>query len=161
DARCQRTDNPLKEKNQGMTSANVRQRIVDVGIIPVVRAASPKEARLAVDAVRAGGIPIVELTMTVPGAIALIAEVAKTLGSEVLGGAGTVLDANTAERCIQAGAQFIVSPGFDAETVDRAKRSGILAMAGALTPTEVITAWKAGCEFVKIFPCGAVGGPKY
>jgi len=123
-----------------MTSANVRQRIVDVGIIPVVRAASPKEARLAVDAVRAGGIPIVELTMTVPGAIALIAEVAKTMGSEVLVGAGTVLDANTAERCIQAGAQFIVSPGFDAETVDRAKRSGILAMAGALTPTELITA---------------------
>jgi 2-dehydro-3-deoxyphosphogluconate aldolase/(4S)-4-hydroxy-2-oxoglutarate aldolase len=144
-----------------MTSAEVRRRIVDVGIIPVVRAASPQEARLAVEAVRAGGIPIVELTMTVPGAIGLIAEVTKAMGSEVLVGAGTVLDADTAERCIQAGAQFIVSPGFDAATVDRAKRSGILMMAGALTPTEVITAWKAGSDFVKIFPCGAVGGPKY
>ena len=144
-----------------MTSADVRQRIVDVGIVPVVRAASPKEARLAVDAVRAGGIPIVELTMTVPGAIGLIEQLAKDMGSEVLVGAGTVLDADTTQRCIQAGAQFIVSPGFDAGTVQQAKRSGMLVMAGALSPTEVITAWKAGCEFVKIFPCGAVGGPKY
>jgi len=99
--------------------------------------------------------------MTVPGAIDLIAEVAKTMGSEVLVGAGTVLDAETAERCIQAGATFIVSPGFDLGTVDRARRAGVLMMAGALTPTEVITAWKAGSDFVKIFPCGAVGGPIY
>lgn len=144
-----------------MTSAEVRRRIVEVGIVPVVRAGSPQEARLAVEAVRAGGIPIVELTMTVPGAIGLIAEVTKAMGSEVLVGAGTVLDAETAERCIQAGAQFIVSPGFDLGTVDHARKSGILVMAGALTPTEVITAWKAGSDFVKIFPCGSVGGPKY
>jgi len=144
-----------------MTSADVRQRIVEIGIVPVVRAASPKEARMAVEAVRAGGIPTVELTMTVPGAIGVIEQIAKDMGSAVLVGAGTVLDADTAERCIQAGAQFIVSPGFDAGTVQRAKRSGTLIMAGALSPTEVITAWKAGCEFVKIFPCGAVGGPKY
>jgi 2-dehydro-3-deoxyphosphogluconate aldolase/(4S)-4-hydroxy-2-oxoglutarate aldolase len=144
-----------------MTSAEVRRRIVEVGIVPVVRAGSPQQARLAVEAVHAGGIPIVELTMTVPGAIGLIADVAKTMGSDVLVGAGTVLDAGTAERCIQAGAQFIVSPGLDFATVDCAKRSGILVMAGALTPTEVIAAWKAGSDFVKIFPCGAVGGPKY
>lgn len=144
-----------------MTSAEVRRRIVEVGIVPVVRAGSPQEARLAVEAVRAGGIPIVELTMTVPGAIGLIAEVTKAMGSEVLVGAGTVLDAETAERCIQAGAQFIVSPGFDLGTVNHARKSGILVMAGALTPTEVITAWKAGSDFVKIFPCGSVGGPKY
>jgi 2-dehydro-3-deoxyphosphogluconate aldolase/(4S)-4-hydroxy-2-oxoglutarate aldolase len=144
-----------------MTHAEVRRRIVEVGIIPVVRAGSPQEARLAVEAVHAGGIPVVELTMTVPGAIGLIAEVAKASGSEVLVGAGTVLDAETAERCIQAGAQFIVSPGFDLATVEHAKRAGIVVMAGALTPTEVIVAWKAGSDFVKIFPCGAVGGPKY
>ena len=144
-----------------MTSAEVRQRILDVGIIPVVRAASSKEAIVAVEAVTAGGIPIVELTMTVPGAIGVIAELVKTIGKEVVVGAGTVLDAETAQRCIDVGAEFIVSPGFDAETVRLAKRQGKLVMPGALTPTEVITAWKAGSDFVKIFPCGNLGGAKY
>ena len=144
-----------------MTSAEVRQRILDVGIIPVVRAASSKEAIVAVEAVTAGGIPIVELTMTVPGAIGVIAELVKTIGKDVVVGAGTVLEAETAQRCIDVGAEFIVSPGFDAETVRLAKRQGRLVMAGALTPTEVITAWKAGSDFVKIFPCGNLGGAKY
>jgi 2-dehydro-3-deoxyphosphogluconate aldolase/(4S)-4-hydroxy-2-oxoglutarate aldolase len=144
-----------------MTSTEVRKRIVEVGIIPVIRAASAREAIFAVEAVSAGGIPVAELTMTVPGAIDLIAELSKTLGSEVLIGAGTVLDADTAQLCIEAGARFIVSPGFDLETVKRASQLGTLVMAGALTPTEVIAAWKAGSDMIKIFPCGNVGGAKY
>jgi 2-dehydro-3-deoxyphosphogluconate aldolase/(4S)-4-hydroxy-2-oxoglutarate aldolase len=144
-----------------MTSADVRKRIIEIGIIPVIRAASARDAIFAVEAVNAGGIPVAELTMTVPGAIDLIAELSKTLGSEILIGAGTVLDAETAQRCIEAGARFIVSPGFDQETVKRAKQFDTIVMAGALTPTEVIAAWKAGSDMVKIFPCGNVGGAKY
>jgi len=129
--------------------------------VPVVRASSPRLAMLAVEAVCAGGIPIVEVTMTVPGAVEVIAQLSKSMGSEVLIGAGTVLDADTARRCIDAGAEFIVSPGFDLETVKFVNHADKLMMAGALTPTEVIAAWKAGSDFVKIFPCGAVGGAKY
>jgi 2-dehydro-3-deoxyphosphogluconate aldolase/(4S)-4-hydroxy-2-oxoglutarate aldolase len=99
--------------------------------------------------------------MTCPDAIEVIAELSKNAGSEVLIGAGTVLDASTAERCIDAGAEFIVSPGFDLETVKLANRLGMLMAAGALTPTEVMAAWKAGSDFVKVFPCGSVGGSKY
>jgi 2-dehydro-3-deoxyphosphogluconate aldolase / (4S)-4-hydroxy-2-oxoglutarate aldolase len=144
-----------------MTKDQVKQRILEVKIVPVVRASSPEQALGAADAVRKGGIPIVEVTMTVPGAIEVIASLSKQMGSEVLIGAGTVLDAATAQKCLDAGAQFLVSPGFDAETVALAKRLGILIMPGSLTPTEVITAWKAGADFVKIFPCGNVGGPGY
>lgn len=99
--------------------------------------------------------------MTVPGAIEAIAELKGSIGGHVLIGAGTVLDAETARRCLEAGAEFLVSPGFDAETVMLANREAKLMMAGALTPTEVIAAWKAGSDFVKIFPCGNVGGPGY
>ncbi len=126
-----------------------------------MRASSAKHALTAAEAVCAGGIPVVEITMTVPGAIDLIAQLSKTLGKEILIGAGTVLDAQTAQRCIDAGAEFIVSPGFDVETVEQVKRLGKLMAAGALTPTEVVSAWKAGSDFVKIFPCGSVGGAKY
>ena len=127
----------------------------------MVRATSAKHAQLAAEAVCFGGIPIVEITMTVPGAVELIAQLAKTSGAEILIGAGTVLDAETAKRCLDAGAQFVVSPGFDLETVSFVKQQGLLMMAGALTPTEVINAWKAGSDFVKIFPCGSMGGAKY
>ncbi len=144
-----------------MTREQVRQRIMDIGIVPVVRASSADQARKAAEAVCAGGIPIVELTMTVPGAIELIADLRRTLDSEVLIGAGTVLDAHAAQQCIAAGADFIVSPGFDLPTVRTVVELGKLIMAGALTPTEVIAAWKAGSDFVKIFPCGSVGGAKY
>jgi 2-dehydro-3-deoxyphosphogluconate aldolase/(4S)-4-hydroxy-2-oxoglutarate aldolase len=144
-----------------MTKEQTRNRIVEIGIVPVVRAASTKQALMAAEAVCAGGIPIVEMTMTVPGAIDAIAQLAKTSGKEILIGAGTVLDAGTAQRCLDAGAEFLVSPGFDLATVQLANRSGKLIMAGALTPTEVITAWKAGSDFVKVFPCGTVGGAKY
>jgi len=144
-----------------MTKQDIAARIVEVGIVPVVRASSPQNALRAAEAVCAGGIPIVEVTMTVPGAIELIAQLAKTMRSQVLVGAGTVVDAETAERCVDAGAEFIVSPGFDLATVQTANRLGKVMMAGALTPTEVIAAWKAGSDFVKIFPCGLVGGAKY
>ena len=144
-----------------MTRTEVRQRIEDVGIVPVVRAASAPQALLAAEAVAAGGIPLVEITMTVPGAIDVIAHLARTMGKQVLVGAGTVLDADAAQRCLDAGAGFLVSPGFDLETVQLARRSETLIMAGALTPTEAITAYKAGSDFVKIFPCGNVGGPAY
>jgi 2-dehydro-3-deoxyphosphogluconate aldolase/(4S)-4-hydroxy-2-oxoglutarate aldolase len=144
-----------------MTKSEVQQRILAIGIVPVVRAASPEQAILAAEAVASGGIPIVEITMTVPGAVEVIRELVRILGREVLIGAGTVLDAATASLCVAAGAEFLVSPGFDRETVQFAQRSGKLMMAGALTPTEVITAYKAGTDFVKIFPCGSVGGPAY
>lgn len=144
-----------------MTREDVARKIREVGVVPVVRAASAKHAQMAAEAVCAGGIPIVEVTMTVPGAIELIAQLAKSIGGDVLIGAGTVLDAPTAEKCLDAGAQFVVSPGLDVETVRFVKQQGVLMMAGALTPTEVISAWKAGSDFVKIFPCGSMGGAKY
>jgi 2-dehydro-3-deoxyphosphogluconate aldolase/(4S)-4-hydroxy-2-oxoglutarate aldolase len=144
-----------------MTRDEVAKRIREIGIVPVVRATSAKHAQLAAEAVCSGGIPIVEVTMTVPGAVELIEQLAKTTGAEILIGAGTVLDADIAKRCLDAGAQFIVSPGFDLETVRFVKQQGTLMMAGALTPTEVINAWKAGSDFVKIFPCGSLGGAKY
>jgi 2-dehydro-3-deoxyphosphogluconate aldolase/(4S)-4-hydroxy-2-oxoglutarate aldolase len=144
-----------------MTKEEVRKKIVDVGIVPVVRASSEKQAMLAAEAVTAGGIPIVEITMTVPGAIDVITQLAKASGQQVLIGAGTVLDPQTAQRCVDAGAQFLISPGFDLATVQLANKLGKLMMAGALTPTEVIAAWKAGSDFVKVFPCGTVGGAKY
>jgi 2-dehydro-3-deoxyphosphogluconate aldolase/(4S)-4-hydroxy-2-oxoglutarate aldolase len=144
-----------------MTKEEVRDKIVEIAIVPVVRAPSPRQALLAAGAVAAGGIPIVEITMTVPGAVGVIEELARTMGTHVLLGAGTVLDAETAQRCFDAGAEFLVSPGFDRETVELARRLGKLVMPGALTATEVITAFKAGADFVKVFPCGNVGGPAY
>src|SRR5437764_4280828 len=144
-----------------MDKQRVREMIVEIGIVPVVRASSPREARMAADAVCEGGIPIVEITMTVPGAVDVIRELTKSGSSDVLVGAGTVLNAEAARRCLDAGAQFLVSPGLNLKTVELAVREGKLIMAGALTPTEVITAWEAGADFVKIFPCGQVGGAKY
>jgi len=139
----------------------VRSRIEEIGIVPVVRASSQREAHIAAEAVCKGGIPIVEITMTCPGAIDVIRDLSKTAGSEILIGAGTVLNAADALRCLDAGAQFLVSPGFNRATVDLAVRESKLIMAGALTPTEVIEAWIAGSDLVKVFPCGQVGGAKY
>src|SRR2546425_7494729 len=144
-----------------MDKQKVRDRIIEIGIVPVVRASSPGEARLAADAVCQGGIPIVEITMTVPGAVDVIRELTKGGTSDVLVGAGTVLNVEAARRCLDAGAQFLVSPGLNLQVVELAVREGKLMMAGALTPTEIITAWEAGSDFVKVFPCGQVGGAKY
>ena len=144
-----------------MDKQKVRERILEIGIIPVVRASSAGEACIAAEAVCKGGIPIVEITMTVPGAVELIRELVKSCGSEVLIGAGTVVNAEAARRCIEAGAEFLVSPGLNLQTVAFAVQEGKLIMAGALTPTEVMAAWEAGADFIKIFPCGQVGGAKY
>jgi 2-dehydro-3-deoxyphosphogluconate aldolase/(4S)-4-hydroxy-2-oxoglutarate aldolase len=150
----------LIEESQ-LDKQQVRARIEQIGIIPVVRASSPREACVAAEAVNKGGIPIVEITMTVPGAIDVIRELSKTCGSEVLIGAGTVLTVEDARRCLDAGAQFLVSPGFNRATVEFATRESILILAGALTPTEIIEAWNAGSELIKVFPCGQLGGAKY
>ena len=144
-----------------MDKQKVHDRIIEIGIVPVVRASSAGEACVAADAVCQGGIPIVEITMTVPGAVEVIRELVKNCSSDVIIGAGTVLNPEAARRCLDAGAQFLVSPGLNLKTVELAVREGKLIMAGALTPTEVITAWDAGADFVKIFPCGQVGGAKY
>jgi 2-dehydro-3-deoxyphosphogluconate aldolase / (4S)-4-hydroxy-2-oxoglutarate aldolase len=144
-----------------MSNVEVARRIVEIGIVPVVRASSAERAIDAARAVCAGGIPIIELTMTVPGAIDVIRELKRSMDGNVLIGAGTVLNAKTAAQCLEAGAEFLVSPGFDRGTVRFARRAGVPIMAGALTPTEVIAAWNAGADFAKIFPCGNVGGPGY
>lgn len=144
-----------------MDKKSVRDRIVEIGIVPVVRASSRREALIAAEAVSEGGIPIVEITMTVPGAVEVIGELAKSNSSKILIGAGTVLDVETAQRCRDAGAKFIVTPALNLETIEFAAKEDIVIMAGALTPTEIVKAWKAGSDFVKVFPCGQVGGAKY
>jgi 2-dehydro-3-deoxyphosphogluconate aldolase / (4S)-4-hydroxy-2-oxoglutarate aldolase len=141
--------------------AAVIQTIRDIGIIPVVRAQSADEAMKAIDAIREGGISILEITMTVPGAVGVIEEVSKRYGNEAVVGAGTVLDGETARACILAGARFVVSPSLNLETIEVCRRYGIAIMPGALTPTEVVQAWSAGADFVKVFPAGAVGGASY
>lgn len=144
-----------------MDKQKVRDRIVEIGVVPVVRASSAEEARMAADAVCEGGIPIAEITMTVPGAVELIRELTRSGPGDVLVGAGTVLNVEAAKKCLDAGAEFLVSPGLNLEVIQLAAKEGKLMMAGALTPTEVIMAWEAGSDFVKVFPCGQVGGAKY
>jgi 2-dehydro-3-deoxyphosphogluconate aldolase/(4S)-4-hydroxy-2-oxoglutarate aldolase len=139
----------------------VVQRIREGGLVPVVRASSADEALKAVEAIRAGGISILEITLTVPGAVKVIAELTRRLGDDVLVGAGTVLDADSAKECVDAGARFIVSPALDIPTIHACKRMNVPIFPGALTPTEVVTAWRAGADAVKIFPANAVGGASY
>lgn len=144
-----------------MNKTEVMRWITEVGVIPVVRAASADEAMRAIDAIKAGGISVLEITMTVPGAVRVIEEVAARYGAEVLVGAGTVLDAETARACMLAGAEFIVSPALNLDTIALCRRYGKVVMPGALTPTEVLAAWQAGADFVKVFPCDSLGGAKY
>jgi 2-dehydro-3-deoxyphosphogluconate aldolase / (4S)-4-hydroxy-2-oxoglutarate aldolase len=139
----------------------VIQRIVEVGIVPVIRASSPRLARAAAEAVAEGGIPVFEITMTVPNAIQVIRELAKDNSAGFLIGAGTVLDANAALLCLDAGAQFLVSPGLDIGMIGVARKSDVPVLPGALTPTEIMAAAKAGADLIKVFPCASVGGPAY
>ena len=155
------TENRGQKGEHQVDKQRVRDRIAEIGVVPVVRASSAREAVLAAEAVCEGGIPIVEITMTVPGALEVIRELTRSAGSEVLIGAGTVLDVEMASRCVDAGAEFLVSPGLNLPMVEFAVQQSRFVIAGALTPTEIITAWKAGSEFVKVFPCGQVGGAKY
>ena len=144
-----------------LTIEEVVKKIGEIGIIPVVRASSVEEANRAIEAICAGGIPVVEITMTVPNAISVIREVVQKRGADVLIGAGTVTNAEQAESCVRAGAQFLVSPGLAMSVLSVARVHNRLAIPGALTPTELMNAHEHGATLVKIFPCGNVGGPKY
>src|SRR6476620_6259365 len=144
-----------------MNKADVIKQIIETGVIPVVRATSADEAMRAIDAIREGGVSVLEITMTVPGAVGVIEQLSKKYGNDVLVGAGTVLDPETARACMLSGAQFVVSPALNVETIACCRRYGIAIMPGALTPTEVVQAWTAGADFVKVFPAGALGGASY
>jgi 2-dehydro-3-deoxyphosphogluconate aldolase/(4S)-4-hydroxy-2-oxoglutarate aldolase len=135
-------------------------RITSSGVIPVIRASSKEEALAVIDAIAAGGITTIEITMTVPNAIDLIASLSSTR-DDLLIGAGSVLDPETARECIAAGAQFIVSPATNFDTILYCNESEIVVMPGALTPTEIVNAWDAGADFVKVFPADSMGGAKY
>jgi 2-dehydro-3-deoxyphosphogluconate aldolase / (4S)-4-hydroxy-2-oxoglutarate aldolase len=138
----------------------VRSRIEEVGIIPAVRAFSPADALFAAEAVSRGGIPIVEVPLTVPEAYKVISYLVQN-APDVIVGAGSVLDVETARRCLDAGAQFLTSDGLDPETVKFAVKADAVVIPGTLTPTDVIAAWKLDPDFVKVVPCGQVGGDSY
>jgi 2-dehydro-3-deoxyphosphogluconate aldolase / (4S)-4-hydroxy-2-oxoglutarate aldolase len=138
------------------------QQILErVGLIPVLRAKSVAQGRAVVDAMMAGGVTVVEVTMTVPNAVELIKELKKQFGEDLLLGSGTVTTADQAQATIDAGAEFVVSPSLHPEVIAATKKHGKVSCPGALTPTEAITAWDAGADYVKIFPCSAVGGANY
>ncbi|MCI0487292.1 MAG: bifunctional 4-hydroxy-2-oxoglutarate aldolase/2-dehydro-3-deoxy-phosphogluconate aldolase [Blastocatellia bacterium] len=144
-----------------MNKSEAIRWIKETGIIPVVRAASADEAMRAIEAIKEGGVSVLEITMTVPGAVRVIEEVAARYGSSVLVGAGTVLDSETARACILAGAQFVVSPALDMDMIACCRTYSITVVPGAMTPTEVLQAWRAGADFVKVFPANAMGGASY
>ncbi len=144
-----------------MNKTEVLRRIRDMGLIPVVRAESADQAMHAVAALMAGGLDVLEVTMTVPGAVEVIQALAEESGDKTLIGAGTVLDPETAQACIEAGARFIVSPALNEETIKLCRDQDVAIFPGALTPTEVVRAWQAGADAVKVFPAGAVGGASY
>lgn len=144
-----------------MTRSQILDRIREVGLMPVLRARSHDEAMSVALAVEKGGVPMLEVTMTVPGALDVIRQVVDQCGSRVLVGAGTVLDPETARLCILAGAKFVVSPSLKISTIEMCHRYSVPVFPGALTPTEVVTAWEAGADAVKVFPCSALGGASY
>jgi 2-dehydro-3-deoxyphosphogluconate aldolase/(4S)-4-hydroxy-2-oxoglutarate aldolase len=144
-----------------MTSKEILAFITEIGIVPVVRVANAESAIQAVEAIYKGGVRAAEITMTVPGAIRALEKLADRFGDKLMLGAGTVLDPETARACMLAGAQFFVTPSLRISTIEMVKRYSKVICPGALTPTEVLTAWEAGADVVKVFPCGNVGGPKY
>jgi 2-dehydro-3-deoxyphosphogluconate aldolase/(4S)-4-hydroxy-2-oxoglutarate aldolase len=143
-----------------MNRETIRTRIEQIGIIPAIRLSSAEDALFAVKAIADSGIPIAEVTMTVPGAIDVISELARD-HPELIVGAGTVFDVETAHRCLDAGAKFLTSTGLDIQIVEFALKHDVVVLPGALTPTEIMAAWKAGSDFVKVFPCSLLGGPTY
>lgn len=136
-------------------------RIRELGVVPIIRVSASEDAFKAVDAIIAGGLPIVEITMGVPNVLHVMEKVVERFGDSVLLGAGTVLDSETCRAALLAGAEFIVTPALDIEVIETSRRYSKACMPGALTPTEVVAAWQAGADMVKVFPCGPVGGPKY
>jgi 2-dehydro-3-deoxyphosphogluconate aldolase / (4S)-4-hydroxy-2-oxoglutarate aldolase len=143
-----------------MKKSEVSAQIEKAGILPSVRVTSAELARFAAETVYAAGIPVIEITMTVPGALDVVNDMAKRYADLAIG-AGTVLDEELAKRSIDAGARFLTSPGFVPDMVAYAKKADVVVLPGALTPTEVIAAWKAGSDFVKIFPLAPMGGVQY
>jgi 2-dehydro-3-deoxyphosphogluconate aldolase / (4S)-4-hydroxy-2-oxoglutarate aldolase len=144
-----------------MHSKEILSQITGIGIVPVVRTASAETAVRAIEAIYRGGVRAAEITMTVPGAVRALEKIADQFGDKIVLGAGTVLDPETARICMLAGAEFFVTPSLKLKTIEMVKRYAKAIFPGALTPTEVLTAWEAGADAVKIFPCGNVGGPKY
>ncbi len=144
-----------------MTKQTILSTIREIGLVPVVRTASADSAFKAIEAIYEGGVLTAEVTMTVPGALRVLEKLADHFGDRMLLGAGTVLDPETCRACMLAGAQFFVTPALNLKTIEMAHRYSKPIMPGALTPTEVLTAWDAGADLVKIFPCDNVGGPKY
>ena len=144
-----------------MTPKEILAFITDIGIVPVVRTPSAESAIKSIEAIYRGGVRAAEVTMTVPGAIRALEKLADQFGDKIMLGAGTVLDPETARACMLAGAQFFVTPTLKLSTIEMAKRYSKVICPGALTPTEVLTAWEAGADVVKVFPANAMGGPKY
>jgi 2-dehydro-3-deoxyphosphogluconate aldolase / (4S)-4-hydroxy-2-oxoglutarate aldolase len=144
-----------------MNARQILSAITDAGIVPVVRTSTAEEAMQAVEAIYNGGVRAAEITMTVPGAVRALEKLADRFGNKILLGAGTVLDPETARICMLAGAEFLVCPSLRISTIEIAKRYSKVVCPGALTPTEVLAAWEAGADAVKVFPCGNVGGAKY
>lgn len=142
-------------------SKEIEQRLEKTALIPVLRARSAAEAHALVEAMVAGGVEVVEVTMTVPGAIEILKDLKKTYGDRMLLGSGTVTTVAECEATIEAGAEFVVSPSLHLEVIAATKKAGKVSIPGALTPTEVITAWRAGAAYVKVFPCSALGGARY
>jgi 2-dehydro-3-deoxyphosphogluconate aldolase/(4S)-4-hydroxy-2-oxoglutarate aldolase len=143
-----------------MTKQEIRTRIQEIGIIPSIRVSSAEDASFAAGEIADAGIPIIELAMIVPGALDLIAELVHSK-PDVIVGAGEVMDAQTARRCLDAGVKFVTGPGLDLGAVEFSPDDGPVVIPGALTPSEIIQAWSAGCDFVKVFPCSQVGGAHY
>lgn len=144
-----------------MNSREILACLTEAGIVPIIRTTSADAAVLAVDALYNGGVRAAEITMTVPGAVGALEKVAAKFGGKLVLGAGTVLDPETARICMLAGAEFFVTPALRVSTIEMAKRYSKVICPGALTPTEILTAWEAGADVVKVFPCGNIGGPKY
>lgn len=147
-------------KETSMIRKEVRARIEDIGVVPAVRVSSAEDARFAAESILQGGIPIVEVAMTVPGALDVIADLVHHVPNMIVG-AGSVLDEETAHRCLDAGATFLTTDGLILEVVEYARSKDTVVFPGALSPTEVIAAWGSGCDFVKVAPCAAVGGADY
>lgn len=143
-----------------MNRSEIADIIRQAGVVPAVRVASADDAHFAVEAVASGGIPVVEITTSVPGCLDVILHLVKHHPKMVVG-AGTVLDLEMAQKCVDAGAQFLTAPGFDCDIVQFAAKHDVPSMPGAMTPTEVVTAWRAGADFVKVFPCGQIGADSY
>lgn len=143
-----------------MQKVEVLNALREIGLVPVLRAESEAQALALADAIAAGGVTVLEVTMTVPGAIRVMRRLAEER-PDILIGAGTVLDPETARMCILEGAQFVVSPALNVRTIEMCHRYGVAVLPGALTPTEIVTAWEAGADVVKIFPASALGGAKY